>query len=64
MVAPAMACDHEHTRKRFIFVENLLGDPSAPKGTYRGVTLEQQELVASDVFDLAYEAAEGFTDAL
>ena len=39
-------------------------DPSAPPGTYRGVNLENLGLVTSHAFDLAYQAAEAFTDAL
>ena len=39
-------------------------DPSAPPGTYRGLNLEGLGLVTSHAFDLAYQAAEAFTDAL
>ena len=39
-------------------------DPSAPPGRYRGLNLEGLGLVTSHAFDLAYQAAEAFTDAL
>ena len=39
-------------------------DPEAPAGTYRGLNLEGLGLVTSHAFDLAYQAAEAFTEAL
>jgi superfamily II DNA or RNA helicase len=39
-------------------------DPAAPPGTYRGVRFEDLGLVTNHPFDLAYRAAEGFTEAL
>ena len=38
--------------------------PEAPAGTYRGVNLNGLGLVTSHAFDLAYQAAEAFTEAL
>jgi DNA-binding Lrp family transcriptional regulator len=39
-------------------------DPHAPPGTYRGVTFTGLGLVTNHPFDLAYRAAEDFTEAL
>lgn len=39
-------------------------NPDAPPGTYRGVNFEGLGLVTNHPFDLAYRAAENFTDAL
>jgi DNA-binding Lrp family transcriptional regulator len=39
-------------------------DPHAPPGTYRGVTFNGLGLVTNHPFDLAYRAAEDFTEAL
>jgi hypothetical protein len=38
-------------------------DPQAPAGTYPGVAFEGLGLVTNHPFDLAYRAAEGFTEA-
>ena len=43
---------------------NVHPDSTVLPGTYRGVSLEGQGLVTSHPFDLAYRAAEAFTDAL
>ena len=43
---------------------NVHPDPDAPPGTYRGVNFEGLGLVTSHPFDLAYRAAEAFTEAL
>ena len=43
---------------------NVHPDPDAPPGTYLGVSFEGLGLVTSHPFDLAYRAAEAFTDAL
>ena len=43
---------------------NVHPDPDAPAGTYLGVSFEGLGLVTSHPFDLAYRAAESFTDAL
>ena len=43
---------------------NVHPDSDAPPGTYPGVNLEGFGLVTSHAFDLAYRAAEAFTDAL
>ena len=43
---------------------NVHPDPDAPPGTYLGVSFEGLGLVTSHPFDLAYRAAESFTDAL
>ena len=39
-------------------------DPHAPPGTYRGVAFEGLGLVTNHPFDLAYQAAERFTEVL
>jgi superfamily II DNA or RNA helicase len=39
-------------------------DPDLPPGTYRGVAFERLGLVTNHPFDLAYRAAEEFTEAL
>jgi len=39
-------------------------DPDAPPGTYRGVSFEGLGLVTNHPFDLAYRAAEAFTEVL
>jgi superfamily II DNA or RNA helicase len=39
-------------------------DPDAPRGNYRGVNFEGLGLVTNHPFDLAYRAAEAFTDIL
>lgn len=39
-------------------------DPDAPPGTYRGVAFASLGLVTNHPFDLAYRAAEDFTEAL
>jgi len=39
-------------------------DPDAPPGTYRGVAFEGLGLVTNHPFDLAYRAAEDFTEVL
>ena len=43
---------------------NVHPDPDVLPGTYRGVSFEGLGLVTSHPFDLAYRAAEAFTDAL
>ena len=43
---------------------NVHPDPDAPPGTYPGVSLEGLGLVTNHPFDLAYRAAEAFTDSL
>ena len=39
-------------------------DPSAPPGTYRGVTFDGLGLMTNRPFDIAYQAAKEFSDAL
>lgn len=39
-------------------------DPNAPPGTYRGVAFDGLGLVTNHPFDLAYQAAEAFTEVL
>lgn len=39
-------------------------DPDAPPGTYRGVEFVEQGLLTNHPFDVAYQAAEAFTDTL
>ena len=43
---------------------NVHPDPDAPSGTYRGVNLDGLGLVTNHAFDLAYQAAEAFTECL
>ena len=43
---------------------NVHPDPTAPPGTYRGVSFEGLGLVTNHPFDVAYRAAEAFTRAL
>ena len=39
-------------------------DPEAPAGTYHGLNLEGLGLITNHAFDLAYQAAEAYTEAL
>lgn len=43
---------------------NVHPDPAAPIGTYVGVSFDGLGLLTSHPFDLAYQAAEAFTDAI